>query len=82
MSDVTFAAIGRADFTGRNGIGSISVPGLKVGDQMFFVCRNSNGWTQPGNYFETVISVNGQIQQTSALDLSAETETILFFRAV
>jgi NADPH:quinone reductase-like Zn-dependent oxidoreductase len=79
---VTFTAIGRADFGGRIGAGSVSVPGLKAGDQVFFYCQNPGGWQQPGGLFEAKISVNDEIQQLVSSDLSAQTFTVLFFRSV
>lgn len=78
---VTFTAIGRADFNGINGIGAVSVPGMKVGDQTMFYCAAADG-SVPGEYFETRISVDDEIQQTATYDLSGTAFTILFFRSV
>lgn len=78
---VTFTAIARADFNGINGIGAVSLPGMKVGDQVMFYCASADG-SIPSQYFETRISVDDEIQQIAALDLSSEGYTIIFFRAV
>lgn len=79
---VTFPAIGRADFTGRNGAGAVSVSGLKVGDLVIFYRQSPGGWGQPGGSFESVISVADEIQQLSSSDYSAQNFTILMLRAV
>ena len=63
-----------AIFGGRNGAGSISVPGLKVGDKLIWLQSSSyQGGTVQMNtadYFEIKISVNDQIQQLITSDLS------------
>lgn len=79
---VTFPAIGRADFGGNNGAGSVSVPGLKVGDLVIFYAQAPGGWQQPGATFESVVSVADEIQQLSSSNLSGQNFTVLVLRAV
>lgn len=66
----------KAVFTGRNGAGSISVPGVKAGDMMFWLQGNTiNSFEGNGS-----ITVDDQIQQISASDLSALTFTLICVR--
>lgn len=56
--------------TGYNGAGTVTLAGVKVGDKVVAVIN----MTTPGDVtssFESTISVDGQIQQTAATDLSA-----------
>jgi hypothetical protein len=80
---VHLVALGSATFAGLTGAGSISVPGLKVGDKVVIIHNDTVGgnYDPPGNNFEVVISVAGQIQQVGSNDISADTFTIFFFRA-
>jgi hypothetical protein len=70
---VGLAAVGSATFTGLNGSGSISLPGLKVGDRVSIDI-------QPGG-FESVVSVDDELQQTASSDFSTTTFRMFFFRA-
>lgn len=78
---ITFPAIGRADFTGRNGIGSIGLPGAKVGDLVLLQFFNGGGAELPTSRIESIISVADEIQQTSAVDWTGVPFTILFLRS-
>lgn len=54
---------------GSNGVGAVAVSGLVVGDTVV----NATDVTSPGDVsssFETTVSVAGQIQQSSAANLS------------
>jgi hypothetical protein len=62
--------------TGHNGPGSISLPGAIAGQQVFFVVDVSN-YTNVTSDFENTISVNNQIQQTSATDFSSATLNVI-----
>jgi hypothetical protein len=70
-----------AMFGGLSGSGSVSVPGLKVGDKLIWLQSPQGGPAQVGG-FEIIISVNNQIQQLSASDLSAHTFNAIFARGV
>lgn len=72
-----------ATFTARSGAGSISVPGLKVGDLVFwnlihFVSHDA--WQTPGSLWEQVVTVDDQLQQLTTDDLSADTADIVVYR--
>lgn len=74
-------------FSGRSGSGSISVPGVKVGDYLvaYFVHPlGVNGvlgaWVS-ALPFEYSISVADQIQQSSTADLSSGTYDGIFIRS-
>lgn len=55
----------------RNGIGSISVPGVKVGDVLVLIFLNNYDLAvSPFFYFERVVTVANQIQQVNANNLS------------
>lgn len=55
---------------GRNGAGSLTLAGTKVGDQVAFVYNITTPGDSTAN-FESVITVAGAIQQSSASNLSA-----------
>ena len=55
---------------GLNGKGSIPLPGVQVGDRVIDM-RNITTTGSEASSFESSISVNGQVQQTSASNLSA-----------
>lgn len=57
---------------GRNGAGAVTLTGTKAGDYVLGVVNNTDH-TNAASSFETQISVNDQIQQSSASDLSAKT---------
>jgi len=54
---------------GNNGAGAITVAGAVVGDNVEFVMGPTNADASAS--FETTVSVAGQVQQTSASNLSA-----------
>lgn len=58
-----------ASATGRASAGAITVAGAVVGDNVAFVLGPTNA--DAGASFETTVSVAGQVQQTSASNLSA-----------
>lgn len=60
-------------FDGRNGAGACTAAGLKVGDKVIQLISTATGVASAKPDFESVITVNGQIQQTSVADLSANT---------
>jgi len=55
---------------GLNGKGAISCPSIPVGSAVFGVINVTTGTNDTAN-FESTISVAGQIQQTSASNLSS-----------
>jgi hypothetical protein len=63
-------------FEGLSGSGAISVPGAKVGDTVQSVIGVVGATGSYANSFESVITVDGYIQQSSSSDLSGK-----FFRA-
>lgn len=64
-------------FTGRNGTGPISVPGVKVGDRFVYLYSTSVGnvnvITGGSPYMEVIISVDDQVQQTDVANYSTYT---------
>ncbi|MFT4068935.1 hypothetical protein [Paraburkholderia sp.] len=67
----------KATFNGNTGAGSISVPGLQVGDIGVF---DFNGHNVIGSSFEQVVSIADEIQQISGADLSGQTYELFFVR--
>lgn len=57
-------------FTGSNGAGSIAVTGLLVGEEVIGLWILDGSVEDSTGEFEAVISVDGEIQQTSAADYS------------
>lgn len=55
--------------TGRNGAGAITLTGAKVGDKVSAMINMTTPGDAKAN-FEATITVDGQIQQSSASDLS------------
>lgn len=87
---VNLAAVGSVTFTGLNGAGSVAVPGLKVGDYIgpayiTYIAGPSSGATgvidPASNQFESVVTVDDQIQQKNSGDLSIVSLVMFFFRA-
>lgn len=67
MAGSAATAITRYDFTGRNGLGSISLPGVKAGDIVLAMyCWGDS--VEPGRFVESIISADDHIQQTSTTD--------------
>ena len=66
-------------FTGRNGAGACTATGLAVGDRILGV----SGLTSMGiasSSFESVVTVENQIQQSSASNLSAANFVAIVYR--
>jgi hypothetical protein len=81
---VVISGLVKATFPGRNGSGTISVPGLKAGDVVLNVTGGggiytaaSNGGTSP---WEFIISVDDEIQQIQNADFSPVTIEAVLFR--
>lgn len=68
--------------TGRNGNGSISFLGARVGDLVYCTPSTSNSFTNGNSELETTISVNDQIQQTLNANLTATTFAVFLFRPI
>lgn len=71
------SAFKSAVFTGHNGTGAVTLTGTKVGDKVLMLVDLTDS-TDGSASFEATITVNDQIQQTSASNLSAKTFTILW----
>lgn len=70
-------------FTCLNGAGSISAPGLKVGDRVFWNLihfMSHDAWQQPGSLFEQIVTVDDELQQLSTDDLSSNTAEVVVIR--
>jgi hypothetical protein len=68
---------------GSSGAAPVNIPELRVGDLMFlFQITASGGGGAPtsGSYFVPSVSVDGQLQQSAALDLTSMTFKAAFFR--
>jgi len=71
----------KASVTNLSSPGSISVPGLKVGDKVIGTWLMSNGsWVAPDVEFEAVISVNDEIQQVGNISVPSQSWDILLVR--
>ena len=70
-------------FTGRNGAGAISVPGLKVGDRGLFLWEHpvSSPSLYGSTLWEPVVSVNDELQQISSTDFSSTTWDAFILRS-
>lgn len=69
-----------ASFTGINGSGAVSVPGLKVGDRVISCYLiNNNVWQAAGQAYEYIVSVNDEIQQLGG-SFSTETVELVLIR--
>ena len=73
---------GRKNMAGRNGAGACTATGVKVGDKVMVVSfakvPTAAAATQAGlTAFEATVTVNDQIQQAGAADLSAEAFDVL-----
>jgi phage terminase large subunit-like protein len=67
----------KAVAAGSNGAGAITVTGTLVGDIVEIVVQISGTQADSSSSFETTVTVAGQVQQTSASNLSGN--TYLFF---
>lgn len=65
-----------AQFTGNNGAGAISVPGLQVGDIVVAFQEGAGMVAQ----FESSVSVADQLHQFGGGDMSAQTLHAILFR--
>lgn len=74
------AGLDLISFAGRNGQGACTATGLKVSDIVLTVVGVTTYGASAA--FETVITVNDQIQQSSASDLNAEGFVALVYRSV
>lgn len=75
---MSVCAIITLTFQGRNGAGTISVPGVKVGDVM--VMAAVSGTTPLTNEFWPLISTDDEVHQASAGDETGNTYTAVFVR--
>ncbi len=68
--------------TGLNGAGSISVPGVEVGDVILVFYNGYSGglWTGSASPFESTVSVVDEVQQTSSGNWSAAPSNLFFLR--
>lgn len=71
------ATILKTEFPGGTGIGPIYIDGLQVGDVIVALVPDSFM-----NWFEQVVSVDGQLQQTLDHDGSSVTFTAYLIRGV
>lgn len=70
-------------FTGRNGAGTISVPGVKAGDRVIWSTFTRSGittYTHPGEVWDFGITVDDELQQIEAGNDSATAGEILVYR--
>lgn len=83
MATISAGPIIKATFLGNNGMGGISVPGLKTGDFLVWMMMSGNASIFPmGNgELEPMVTVDDEIQQIDAADLSSHTFTVLIVRA-
>ena len=75
----TLCGLVTADFSGIDGSGSISVPGVKIGDVVVNVWRIDASHAFASSAYEPVITVDDEIQQLG-VNMSAATLKILLFR--
>lgn len=86
-SAVAAASFVRASFVGVTGPGVISVPDLVVGDVIIWLSYGSSAplnvrYDEISTFFEAEVSVDDELQQTVAEDLSAVTINIICLRGV
>lgn len=79
MTVTTPIAFLKAEFNGRNGTGTISVPGLKAGDAVILNGINNRQNEFP---FEAIISTDDQITQWYNGDLSSDDVVLVLMRGV
>lgn len=74
-------AIIHGTVAGNNGIGGCSAPGLKIGDILMWALMSGNSSVLSGNQeLEAVVTVDDQIQQIDAADLSSHVFTVVLIR--
>jgi hypothetical protein len=79
---VTFSGILKASFNSLSSPGSISIPGLKVGDKVIgcWMPADNTAWHQPGDTpgtFEAIVSVDDELQQLNSSSSSIVWELLL-----
>jgi hypothetical protein len=57
-------------FNGRNGVGAVSVAGLKAGDKIIRLTQGGTDYTADPSMMEWVISVDDEVQQVNAGNLT------------
>lgn len=75
----SLAKLSQISFTGSNLAGACTATGVAVGDVIFGVAGLTD-MGQMDSKFEGVVSVNDQIQQTAAENLSAKNFVALVYR--
>lgn len=71
--NLTADAVSCLSFVGKNGAGACTMTGVKVGDVVMSVTGQvAADVGNKASLFEAVITVNDQIQQSSATDLSTK----------
>jgi len=88
MSTFSIVGIAKASFNGRNGAGTISVPGVKAGDIVIWMADTPSGESlqvrsiEFSPWVEGIITVDDEVQQTVDGNASASIFTILLIRGV
>lgn len=77
MANIT--AVFTETFTGLNGIGSVSISDLKVGDLVLAVY--DSGGNVRTTAFASIVNTAGDLQQISGSDYSSTTFTAVFVRS-
>jgi len=71
-------------FTGRNGSGTISVPGLKSGDKVIWSAYTRSPapqlYSAPGAFIDFQVTVDDQIEQIDTSNNSSATIDALIYR--
>lgn len=71
----------KASIIDRNSPGAISAPGLKVGDRVIGTyLLASQQWVDPGAQFESIVSVDDQIQQVGNISVGSTPWDIVLVR--
>ena len=79
---VAFGGIGSVSFSGVNGRGAISVPGLEVGDVLYVIRTDvSPPAVASATDVELVVTTADQAYQYETGDLTSQTYTAIVFRA-
>ena len=82
MAKKTLVGNALASGSGRNGAGACTVVAAVVGDAILSVIgvSGAEGANDKTASFETVVTINGQVQQTDAADLSTSSFMFLVRR--
>lgn len=78
---LTTTALLRGQANGHNGTGSVSIPGLKVGDLLIKSSPADGITSSLDGKFEDVISVVDEIQQLADEDLSTHPINFILIRS-